>query len=126
MTIGMAERSKKTRKLSVAFPNEHIDWMEAEAKRRGCSAAKIVREAVAKNRADLSADLVRAALEEAAEYIDDFPCHTPDGFKNPDQRAWCYGVQMEFRKSLALAIKNRADDPEAIAAIVTKVTEGKS
>jgi hypothetical protein len=45
--IGMAERSKGTRKLSVAFPNAHMDAVTAEARRAGVSAAEVVRSAVA-------------------------------------------------------------------------------
>lgn len=44
---GIAERSEKTRKLSVAFPIDHLDQVIEEAERRGVSASEIVREAVA-------------------------------------------------------------------------------
>lgn len=43
---GFAERSKTTRKLSVAFPNDLLDQIQDEARRRGLSSAEIIREAV--------------------------------------------------------------------------------
>jgi len=45
--IGTAERSAGTRKLSTAYPNDLLDLVEREAGRRGCSAAQVVRDAVA-------------------------------------------------------------------------------
>ena len=45
---GVAERSVSTRKLSVAFPVQHMDSVHRIAVGRGVSAAVIVREAVAR------------------------------------------------------------------------------
>ena len=64
------------------------------------------------HRADLSADLVRAALEAAAKRSE----------YHKDARNSIYG---KSRTDAGKAIRAMSSDPDAIAAIVARVTEGK-
>jgi hypothetical protein len=62
------------------------------------------------HRADLSADLVRAALERAANAV-------PDGI---DSMSAVTAMALDSSEN---AIRDLADDPEAVAAIVAQVME---
>lgn len=43
---GITERSRTSRKISVALPNDHMDFVQETAARLGVSSAEVVRRAV--------------------------------------------------------------------------------
>ena len=82
-------------------------------------------------RADLSAELVRAGLEAAAKYHDEIYEHDASGIEHSSMVGIAISNRAELEQSCRRAemnareIRAMASDPEVIAAIVARVTEGK-
>ena len=97
----------------------------------GVILAELEKAYASRHRADLSADLVRAGLEAAAKYHDEIYEHDASGIEHSSMVGIAISNRAELEQSCRRAemnareIRAMASDPEVIAAIVARVTEGK-